>query len=331
MLDLDRLDRIRLRATPRFQRFVAHVLLTPNYALPPGVTIDFEGADNIPAEPVIFAMNHTDRFNYWPFQYAHWRRHGRYTATWVKGKYYESPTVGLFMELANNIPTVSRGYLLTKDFLSTLGRRPSDAEYRALRAWVNTVATGEDAPAPAEAPREILTRARGILGRHFYPRRESYAQAIDGLFRLMMRRFVELNDEAAELGLDLLVFPEGTRSIRLTRGRAGLSQIAMHLGRPVVPVGCSGSDRLYPGSSPIAKPGRVVYRFGQPLRRDEAVAWVERGSFEPFTAEAERDHADAFQAYVDEVMQRIEPLLDPRHRSSGEDGGDPVVGSNRFV
>ena len=331
MLDLDRLDRIRLRATPRFQHFVAHVLLTPNYAFAPGVTIDFEGAENIPDEPVIFAMNHTDRFNYWPFQYAHWRRHGRYTATWVKGKYYESPTVGLFMELANNIPTVSRGYLITKDFLSTLGRRPSDAEYRALRAWVNAVAAGEARPPPAEVPRVMLTRVRSILGRHFYPRRESYAQAIDGVFRLMMRRFVELNDEAAELGLDLLVFPEGTRSIRLTKGRPGLSQIAMHLERPVVPVGCSGSDRLYPGASPIARAGRVVYRFGEPLRREHAPAWVERGDFEPFTVEAEREHAAAFQAYVDDVMRRIEPLLDAPYRPADAEGPDAVSGSNRFV
>ena len=37
---------------------------------------------------------------------------------------------------------------------------------------------------------------------------------------------------------------------------AGLAQIAMHLGRTVVPIGCSGSDRVYPGSSPIARAKR---------------------------------------------------------------------------
>ncbi|MCA9605944.1 MAG: 1-acyl-sn-glycerol-3-phosphate acyltransferase [Myxococcales bacterium] len=330
MLDLDRMQRISLSAEPFFQRVVAYLLLMPNYSVPPGVTISFEGAEKIPDEPVIFAMNHTDRYNYWPFMLEHWRRHGRFIATWVKGKYYESPTVGFFMELTNNIPTVSRGYIITKDFLSTLGRRPEDDEYRAARDWVNAVAEGADLPAPDEIPRALLETRRSILGREYRPERESYARAVDEVFRSMMRRFVELNEEAAGLGLDLLIFPQGTRSIPLLPGRPGLSQIAMHLERAVVPVGCSGSDRLYPTSSPIAKPGHVVYRFGEPLRRADAAAWVERGRFEPFTAEAERDHHAEFQAYVDDVMRRIEPLVDPEYRFAPSDEAE-VKGSHRFV
>ncbi len=330
MLDLDRMNRITLSAQPVFQRVVAYLLLMPNYSIPPGVTITLEGAEKIPDEPVIFAMNHTDRYNYWPFMLEHWRQHGRFIATWVKGKYYESPTVGFFMELTNNIPTVSRGYVITKDFLSTVGRRPSDEEYRALRDWVNAVAEGADLPPPEGAPRALLDPPRDILGRRYDPARESYAQAVDGVFRLMMRRFVELNEEAAELGLDLLIFPQGTRSKRLSAGRPGLSQIAMHLDRAVVPVGCSGCDRLYPSGSPVAKPGHVVYRFGEPLRRADAAAWVERGRFEPFSAEAERDFADEFQRYVDDVMARIEPLVDPEYRFAS-DGDGEIKGSDRFV
>lgn len=331
MLDLDRLDRIRLSARPFFQRFVAGALLTPNYELPPRVKIDLEGADRVPEEPVIFAMNHTDRFNYWPFQYAWWRRRGRFTATWVKGKYYETPAVGMFMELTNNIPTVSRGYLITKDLLATLGRRPSDAEYEALRALVDAAAKGEELEPDAVIDRAILTRPRSMFGRRFDPKKESYARAIEELFRRMMRRFVELNEEARELGLDLLIFPQGTRSIRLSRGHVGLSQIAMHLDRPVVPVGCSGSDRVYPSSSPIARPGRVVYRFGDPIRRDDAAAWVPTGSFEPFTAEAEAKHQPAFQAFVDDVMQRIDGLVDEPYRFSADGASHGVEGSDRFV
>ncbi|MBX3271079.1 MAG: 1-acyl-sn-glycerol-3-phosphate acyltransferase [Sandaracinaceae bacterium] len=330
MLDLARMDRITLSAEPLFQRVVAYLLLIPNYSMPPGVRIVLEGAEKIPKEPVIFAMNHTDRYNYWPFMLEHWRQHGRFIATWVKGKYYERPSVGFFMELTNNIPTVSRGYIITRDLLSTLARRPTDAEYRALRDWVDATAAGEQRDAPAEAPRVVLETPRDILGRPFDPRHESYATAIDAVFRAMMRRFVALNEEASALGLDLLIFPQGTRSRRMLPGRPGLSQIAMHLERPVVPVGCSGSDRCYPSGSPIARPGEIVYRFGAPLRREDAVAWVERGSFEPFTAEAERDHAAEFQAYVDDVMARIEPLVDPEYRFA-EGGDTEVKGSHRFV
>lgn len=331
MLDLARMDRIRLSATPLFQRVIGYGVLLPNYDLPPRVRIDFEGLENVPDEPVIFAMNHTDRFNYWPFQYAWWRRRGRFTATWVKGKYYERTVVGRLMEMANNIPTVSRGYLITKDFMSTLSRRPSDEEYASVRAWVDGVARGEEREPPEDIPRRLLEEPRDLLGRRFRPTRESYAVAIDDLFRLMMRRFVELNEEAAELGLDLLIFPQGTRSKRLSKGRVGLSQIAMHLDRAVVPVGCSGTDRLYPGSSPIAKPGRAVYRFGPPLRREDAVAWVARDAFEPFSAAAERDHGAEFQAYADDVMARIEPLVDPEYRFGSSETSGGVVGSDRFV
>lgn len=331
MLDLARLDRIRLSATPLFQRIVGWTLLAPNYDLPPRVRIDLEGTDRVPDEPVIFAMNHTDRYNYWPFQYAWWRRHGRFTATWVKGKYYEHPAVAKFMELTNNIPTVSRGYLITRDFISTMERRPTDAEYEALRVLVDAAAQGRAREPDGAVPRPILERPRDMLGRRFDPSSEPYAFAVDALFRRMMRRFVELNDEAASLGLDLLIFPQGTRSKRLSRGHVGLAQMAMHLERPVVPVGCSGSDRVYPGGSPLARPGRVVYRFGDPIYRKDAAAWVDKREFEPFTPEAEAAHHASFQRYVDDVMQRIDGLVDPEYRFSGDGTSEGVSGSNRFV
>jgi 1-acyl-sn-glycerol-3-phosphate acyltransferase len=332
MLDLARLDRIRLSARPRFQRAVALTFLAPLYELNRRVKIELVNPERVPDEPVIFAMNHTDRYNYWPFQYAWWRRHDRFTATWVKGKYYEGKAVGAFMEMVNSIPTVSRGYLITKDFMNTLGRRPSEAEYEALRQAVDGAVRGkESVDGGAQIPSAIFERARDMLGRPFDPAKESYPRAIDGLFRAMMRRFVELNEEASALSLDLLIFPQGTRSIRLSRGHGGLSQIAMHLGRTVVPVGCSGTDHIYPGSSPVARKGTAIYRFGEPIRPEDAAAWVPRGTFEPFTLEAEEAHKEAFQRYVDDVMQKIDGLVDPEYRYSADRESEGVEGSRRFV
>ena len=68
MLDISRLERIKLNGNPLIQRGVARLLLGPNFNLPPRVQIDFEGVDRIPSGPVVFAMNHTDRYNYFPFQ-----------------------------------------------------------------------------------------------------------------------------------------------------------------------------------------------------------------------------------------------------------------------
>ena len=67
------------------------------------------------------------------------------------------------------------------------------------------------------------------------------------------------------------------------------------------------------------------------MRPKDAVAWVARGSFTPFTAEAERDHQKAFQAYVDDIIERIDPLLDERHRFGVTPDTEGVVGSDRFV
>lgn len=326
MLDLPRMQRIRLSAWPKAQSFIARVFLTPNYGFLPGVRIDLEGLENLPDEPVIYAMNHTDRYNYWPFQYALWRERRRFTATWVKGKYYQNAFVGKFMELTNNIPTVSRGYLISRDFIDAVGRPPTDEEYAELRRAVEG-----DGRVPEHVPREILESPREMLGRPFDPSRERYAEAVNALFREMMKRFVELNLEAFELGLDVLVFPQGTRSKRLSKGHIGLAQIALHSGRKIVPVGCSGSDVCYPGSSPIAKRGHVIYRIGKPLTDEEIAPFRIDEPFSPFTPEAEREHRERFQGLVDLVMDRIEALVDEPYKRSETGESEGTRGVSRFV
>lgn len=330
MLTLQRLQRISLTRRPAGQRAVAQLVLRPNYALAP-VRIQLEGLERLPDEKVIFAMNHTDRYNYWPFQYSLYRQTDRFTATWVKGKYYETKFVAAFMEAMNNIPTVSRGYLITRDLVAAMGRRPTDEEYRALREHVDAGVALDEAMATELAP--LLSQAHDMIGQPFDPAQGPWREAIDGLYRQMMRRFVELNDEAFETGLDVLVFPEGTRSLRLSQGRIGLSQLALHSKRTIVPVGCNGSHRAYPGSSPWAKKGDLVYRIGEPIPYEELADFHVDGGFQPFTEEAEAAHRERFQGLVDVVMERINGLLDEEHRWSeaGPAESDGVVGASRFV
>jgi 1-acyl-sn-glycerol-3-phosphate acyltransferase len=336
MLDLERLNRIRLTNNPIGQKIVATTLLMPNYGLPPRVRIDLEGTENLPDEPVIFAMNHTDRYNYWPFQYKLWRDQGRFTATWVKGKYYENEAIGWFMENMNNIPTVSRGYIIAKDFAAVMDRPPEDTEYKALRGEVDRVAGVREAgeleiPTLAGVPDAILNRRRNVLGLEFHPGKQSYAEYINTLFQTMMRRFVDLNYEAMRKGLDLLIFPQGTRSIRLSKGHIGLAQIALHAKKTVVPVGCSGSDEVYPGSSPFGKGGHITYRIGEPLTYDDMTAFHIDQDFEPFTPEAEERHRERFQSYVDVVMDRINELVEPKYQFAEDLESDGVQGSGRFI
>lgn len=330
MLDIPRMNRMRLSGRPLGQRLVAQAVLRPNYVLA-RTKIRFEHTERLPAEPVIFALNHTDRYNYWPFQYALWKRHGRFTATWVKGKYYENAFVGGFMELMNNLPTVSRGYIITRDVLGTLDRRPTDAEYATLRALVDAEAAGEEPPAADDVPAELLERSRSILGYAFDPAKERYAEAICHVFRAMMGRFVELHEEAFAEGLDILVFPQGTRSVRLSKGHIGMAQVALHYRKTIVPVGCSGSDHVYPGSNPFAKGGKITYRFGVPITYDEMAPFHPPEPFTPFDLRDEQVHREHFRGLTDLVMERIDGLVDPPYRFAEDAEFGGVSGSKRFV
>jgi 1-acyl-sn-glycerol-3-phosphate acyltransferase len=334
MLDLPRLKRIRLMKRPIGQVFFGHTVLAPNYGRLPGIDIQLEGLDNVPNEPVIFAMNHTDRFNYFPFMYKMWKLKERYITVWVKGKYYENPVVGTFMELTSNLPTVSRGYIITKDFTLTLGRRPTEAEYDTLRALVNEEAAPDGDPSTVDTstiPQVLLETKRNILGVDFDPSRQSYAAGINAVFDAMMRQFVKLNERSFELGLDLLVFPQGTRSIRLPKGRIGMMEIAMRYKKTIVPIGCNGCDLVYTGSVPIAKKGTVVYRIGKPITYEDLAEFHIDEPYEPFTAAAEHAHRDAFQGAVDVVMNRINDLLDPQYQFSDDLKSTGVRGTARFM
>jgi 1-acyl-sn-glycerol-3-phosphate acyltransferase len=336
MLDLQRLHHIDLSSEPLGQQAVAWGFLAPNYLFFPGVDITLRGTEHLLDEPVIYAMNHTDRFNYWPFQFQLLREAGRYTATWVKGKYYQNPAVGKFMEWTNNIPTVSRGYLIARDFKNVLERAPSDREYRLLRALIDASAYGRASERPSEAelasiPPAIFEQRRNMLGLIYNPDRHDYAGRLNDLFQAMMERFVELNGEALQCGLDLLVFPQGTRSKRLSKGRIGLAQIALYYKRPIVPVGCNGSDEVYPGNSPVAQSGRIEYRIGEPITLEQMEPWFLEEDFQPFTPEAEAKHRPHFQSFVDAVMNRINGLLDPEYQFDEQAQSDGVQGTSRFV
>ena len=333
MLDLPLLERLALVRRPLSQRIMGS-FLAANYHWLPGVAIEVEHLERIPANPVLFAMNHTDRYNYFPFQFFLWRRLDRFTATWVKGKYYESALLARFMESMLQLPTVSRGYLIAKDFLAAIGRRPTQSEYACLREAVDARAMGHAGilPTPPVVPAALYQAGRNPFGIPFDGASGDYADYIGALFHAMMARFVELNREAIAIGLDLLVFPQGTRSRRLLPAHDGIAQMALHLRIPIVPIGCNGSDLVYPGASPVAGRGRIVYRIGEPIAYEELRPFHIAEPYAPFSAEAERRFAPKFQAVAEIVTDRIDGLLDPEYRRAPEvEAHDSVRGVERFV
>jgi 1-acyl-sn-glycerol-3-phosphate acyltransferase len=324
MIDQARLDAIHLSPVPRVQKIFATLGLMPNYNWPGRRTnIILEGTENVPREGgSVFVMNHTDRYNYWPFQYALWRHKLGYTATWVKGKYYENPLMAWFMDVNNNIPIPSKGYVLTKDFQSAEGRPPENVEYTALKQYADGKLDRK------EAMRQGGPRVAAFLNRP-WGANEDYAVDLERRFRAMMQRVVEINKESLDAGLNLLIFPQGTRSVRLTRGHTGAAQVILHTGAPVIPVGCNGSDKCYRGSSPISKGGRIVYRIGKPLTvQKELKPFRIKEPFVPFTDSAAK-FEPVFRKVTDLMMDRINDLLDPEYQYA--DNVKLQQGAKRFL
>ncbi len=70
-----------------------------------------------------------------------------------------------------------------------------------------------------------------------------------------------------EKGLDLVVFPEGTRSPdgSLLPFKKGSFHLAMDTGVPIVPVTILGTEKLLPRGARIARPGAVSIVFHRPI------------------------------------------------------------------
>jgi hypothetical protein len=304
MIDEKYLDNIRLSSTPIGQKIIGTLVLTPNYRLFQNVDIRFENRERIPRdETVIFAMNHTDRYNYWPFQYQLWKWQYPYTTVWAKGKYYRNRLVGKMLDISNVIPVPSMGYLVEEFYRRRFGRKIGKEEYRAIKDWIDGKA--DEAASLARLGEETKT----LFQKGFIEHLKDYHQ-------LLMEKVAELSTKAIrEWGLNLIIFPEGTRSLRLGTGRTGIAQIALYSGKKIVPVGCNNSDRLYTGHSPFAKSGAVTYRIGEPLSLDGRLKEFRiTEPFKLFSRESQEKYRTQFEGVTKVVMDGINDLLDERHR-----------------
>lgn len=316
MIDGQHLDAINLRSYSPVQVLIGRLLLIPNYHIFSRVKIIIENYENIPKdETVIFALNHTDRYNYWPFQYKMWRQgKGKLpqTTTWVKGEYYGNVLMRKFFDWTNNIPVPSRGYLIREDFRNIAKKKISGMEYRILRDYVSQKTNLKKISAEmTENIRKVIDYPRRLLSGIEIP----YSDYIDSYYRQMMAKVAEINFRALfDKNLNVIIFPEGTRSRRLGTGKTGIAHLALKAGKKVVPVGCNGSDEVYPGNLPWAKSGTIVYRIGTPIDPREIVGDIDR-SFVPFSSEAEVKLNDEFREFTQFVMERINELLDDHHRS----------------
>ena len=306
MIDHNYLKKINLVTIPTMQRFLGTFVLTPNYRLFAKVDIEIQNMERIPKdETVIFAMNHTDRYNYWPFQYKLWRANQYpYTTVWVKAKYYKNAALGKMLDWCNLIPVPSMGYLIEEVYKKNFKRKIEPGEYRAVKDLI------DDKGEPKAAH----------LSKELYTARDQFVRFVRSHYDAVMNRVGDLSKAALlEKTLNLIIFPEGTRSLQVSEGRTGLAQLALHTEKKIVPVGCNNCDAVYSGALPFAKSGKVIYRIGEPVSvHDELKPFRILEKFQLFSKESQLKYKEQFEGVTRIVMERINRMVDEKYRRSPE-------------
>jgi 1-acyl-sn-glycerol-3-phosphate acyltransferase len=105
-------------------------------------------------------------------------------------------------------------------------------------------------------------------------------------------------EELLGLGEAVVIFPEGR--VSPTGGfqplEPGVALIALRAGKPIVPVGLLGTERIIPYGAVIPRPAFHVttVRFGAPITFDDIAQNVRR-----------REQVDALMARLEEEMKRL--------------------------
>jgi 1-acyl-sn-glycerol-3-phosphate acyltransferase len=88
---------------------------------------------------------------------------------------------------------------------------------------------------------------------------------------------VEKAAEAMRAGQSFLIYPEGTRSPdgRLQEFKKGAVVLGIKAGVPIVPVLCSGAQRIMAKRSMVIHPGEILVEFLEPIDASE-YSWEER-------------------------------------------------------
>jgi 1-acyl-sn-glycerol-3-phosphate acyltransferase len=82
---------------------------------------------------------------------------------------------------------------------------------------------------------------------------------------------VEKATEALRAGQSFLIYPEGTRSPdgRLQRFKKGAVVMAIRAGVPVVPIACSGAQKIMEKRSLVMHPGEIQVEFLESIDASE--------------------------------------------------------------
>lgn len=320
MLELDYFARYRVLPQPRWEAAVTGAFQAAE-ALG-GARVVLHGF-TAPASPVLYAPNSTQKYDFMTFRSAMQRIRQR-VVTVTKAKSYHSRAAEPVLARTGVIPLASRGYVILLDAARTLGRRPTDEEYRACRDHLDR---GDALPATAFFD-VLQSRPRSVSGLPFDPSRSTLRVCWRDAYRALLGEALRLARESIAAGWSVQIYPEGTVASRLGRGRIGTMLFAQALGVPIVPAGMSGCREAFRGQSIVPRRGTIDVRFGEAYRPDFSGL---PSSFRAFDPDDEEAHRPALQRATDDLMERLDTLLAPAYQHRADHAHDGTVGTRRFL
>ena len=323
MITYDQIDSIKLHKKPFRQRIPAGPLTGINLSFLPCIDVQFLGTENIPKEGgKILVMNHSDAYNYLPLIRKLYQ-HDLYPAVWIKGKNYVNRFASWFFDFNGMIPVPPGTYVIEKAHAAKYGKGKLTKEsYALIKELFNEKKSDEIKKNHINDKKNLPADV------------EFFAKHIDDLSwyqSQLLQRMGKLTEDALDLGLYILCFPEGTRNAQLGIGRTGIFEVALHKNIPIIPVGCSNGNNVYPrGSLPFARgpngfipsflpgvqKGKLIYRFGKEITTDDLLKECRIiEEYTPFSPESQKIHTQKFSRARDIVMQKLHDLLDSENQN----------------
>ncbi len=290
-----------------------------------GTHVALEGIERFPTSSALLACNSTHKMDWFFFQEL-FMNLGLRAPIISKGKNWHEPTARFGCHFLDALPMVSKGYILGVDLKDVLGERPEENLYRRVRGYVDR---GED---PGDDPviRRILTEPRDVLGASFDPTHMTYREFVRELYyRFQNEHLLRMCRDMIHQNHHVHIYPQGTVSSRLSRGRIGVIELARALDIPIIPLGLSGAPKVFINEElPILKGGEVTIRIGEPMHVDDLDL---PDDFKPFFPDHEELYRDTLQDAADELMEQINALLDPPYQWAPDRESDGKQGVTRFI
>ena len=295
------------------------------FRFPKKVELKASGIENIPNSPCILASNHTHNFDFLPLRHVLYHQKNALASTWIKARAWSKPISNYFLSKTGNVPLASKGYIISIDFIETIGRRPTQTEYRHLRDHLDYNSTLPE----SEVFETLQNVSRLICGIKYEPSVTNYREALFMCYSKLLDATLAVAADSVENGHHQHINPQGTRSSRLTPGKSGVIHAAMALNIPILPTTIQGVLQSFPKQGMRNAGGTVKIHFGKPYEVRPRLKSNLSPTYKPFRSDPENELI--FKDETQQLMSQLHELCDKEHGFLDGYRTNGKVGVDRFI